>query len=977
MSTKTTLKRIALFAVSALGFGLLSVVPAKAASYTSAATLGWSAMTVVGSSEGTGNTGYFYVDTTEYTDGASAASTAEPLQSSGESMTVTVVSAPSASRAVSDLIIVPMTSPATVAGAFTEVTDGVANDESVQIPEGSATVASYRSGNYSYSATESLNNEYNRYWFGVYPKSSGNAIGAGKYTIRVRVYSASGSTIETTLTVKFVSEIADAGAVLTTAKTGSISTGVAYAYTSNTNVTATLRDADGGRIQMGQTLASGTKNAWAPTLTASLWNETDTTASDEDLSIADTGYTARDHNECGTGGAAACGADATASTWAVAVTNALSNNLTAVLDGKYGVYDSDISTTADLAAFVRFKVSNTNVSKDQAIAVVATANATSAGTTTLVSATGMHPDNDLVRTPTCTSGACTITYKLPLTAKSATVTFNTDATTAGQALLSTVTWTGNYASADVSPATTTATTLYTNSAFKVSQAITNNAPVAGTTATVKLTGFATAGHSVSVVFTWGAPVITTATVTDPLDGVYVKTGSTTTFTILAKDQFGNPVSGEQFRPSLGTDSANYSATTTYAPVTTNASGVATWSITDALAVADDEENVTFTSITDGTIAPAIDITYKATLPTISTINSYFSQTFATLDTTIATAVPASGIANAGVPVAIKMGRNQSYSLASNGDTDTNDMVAIRIRATTSAGAAATGASVTLTAPAGGHVLNSSGLPAASRTKAVDASGDAYFQIMATAPGALSFAVSSGSTSLGTIVLNVAAQDYANARFVTLTGAASGTANGEGVPMTALVTDRFGNGVKNVTFSVTASGVGSFMGGATSQSFTTDSTGKFTFLATSTVAAGGSATFSVNASASNSTDMTSVAGYFGATAIDSSVKAGNSSATATITFAAGANGAQAAAEAATDAAAEAIDAANAATDAANLAAEAADAATVAAEEARDAADAATAAVEELATQVASLMAALKAQITTLANTVAKIAKKVKA
>ena len=85
----------------------------------------------------------------------------------------------------------------------------------------------------------------------------------------------------------------------------------------------------------------------------------------------------------------------------------------------------------------------------------------------------------------------------------------------------------------------------------------------------------------------------------------------------------------------------------------------------------------------------------------------------------------------------------------------------------------------------------------------------------------------------------------------------------------------------------------------------------------------------------------------------------------------------AANAASDAAAEAIDAANAATDAANLAAEAADAATVAAEEARDAADAATAAVEELATQVATLMAALKAQITTLANTVAKIAKKVKA
>ena len=98
---------------------------------------------------------------------------------------------------------------------------------------------------------------------------------------------------------------------------------------------------------------------------------------------------------------------------------------------------------------------------------------------------------------------------------------------------------------------------------------------------------------------------------------------------------------------------------------------------------------------------------------------------------------------------------------------------------------------------------------------------------------------------------------------------------------------------------------------------------------------------------------------------------------TVSVPAAVNSATVAAEAATDAAAEAIDAANAATDAANLAAEAADAATVAAEEARDAADAATAAVEELATQVATLMAALKAQITTLANTVAKIAKKVKA
>jgi len=84
-----------------------------------------------------------------------------------------------------------------------------------------------------------------------------------------------------------------------------------------------------------------------------------------------------------------------------------------------------------------------------------------------------------------------------------------------------------------------------------------------------------------------------------------------------------------------------------------------------------------------------------------------------------------------------------------------------------------------------------------------------------------------------------------------------------------------------------------------------------------------------------------------------------------------------ANAAADAALEATDAANAATDAANLAAEAADAATMAAQDAKDAADAATAAVEALAQQVSTMIDALKAQLATLAATVAKIAKKVKA
>jgi hypothetical protein len=79
---------------------------------------------------------------------------------------------------------------------------------------------------------------------------------------------------------------------------------------------------------------------------------------------------------------------------------------------------------------------------------------------------------------------------------------------------------------------------------------------------------------------------------------------------------------------------------------------------------------------------------------------------------------------------------------------------------------------------------------------------------------------------------------------------------------------------------------------------------------------------------------------------------------------------AAAEAAQEAAAEATDAANAATDAANASAEAADAATAAAQDAADA-------VAALSTQVSEMISALKKQITSLTNLVIKIQKKVKA
>jgi len=273
------------------------------------------------------------------------------------------------------------------------------------------------------------------------------------------------------------------------------------------------------------------------------------------------------------------------------------------------------------------------------------------------------------------------------------------------------------------------------------------------------------------------------------------------------------------------------------------------------------------------------------------------------------------------------------------------------------------AAIKATASTGAYVLNSINLQSGSRTQYSAATTfDTYWTVGTNVSGANTITFTSGSVT--TTVSFWSSSVKENARFVTLTGPATGTANGALNTYTVTVTDRYGNPMGSQSVSIQATGEAVLGGGGTTSTFTTDSTGTFTFTGTSLNSAGGKGTFKV--SVPTTTEFASAAGYSGTTAIDSTVAAGNNTASVDVTFAAGTNSAQAAAEAASDAAAEAIDAANAATDAANLAAEAADAATVAAEEARDAADAATAAVEELATQVATLMAALKAQITTLLN-----------
>ena len=299
-------------------------------------------------------------------------------------------------------------------------------------------------------------------------------------------------------------------------------------------------------------------------------------------------------------------------------------------------------------------------------------------------------------------------------------------------------------------------------------------------------------------------------------------------------------------------------------------------------------------------------------------------------------------------LSISSARNLSASLASFADSTTDDMAVLRFYGLTSGSVAATGAVVTVTAGAGGHILDASGLPVKSRNFLVASTGyTAGIQVLATAPGDVTFTATSGSVT-STVTLKVA-NAAADGRYVKLS-------ESSGI-VTASVTDRYGNGVSGVSVQISTS-AGTLGNGQMTTVYTTDLAGKVA------VVPQGSGDATITAIASTAGDYASLAGYVGSTLVDSTLAAGNKTATVAVSLA------TASSSDAIDAANEATDAANAATDAANAAAEAADAATAAAQDAQ-------AAVAALATSVASLIAGIKAQITTLTNLVVKIQKKVKA
>jgi len=600
MSTKTTLKRIALVAVSALGFGALSAAPSQSAVptnyYNSSTTLSTTSLTVVGTAYNDTNTGKFYVDLTS----TGTLADKYPGLQSDESLTVTVTAAPTAttpSAALTDLTIQPIKlSSATADSGFANVVNGANSaeaDSDIQVPSG-APVANYVSNNWTPDANDDSGYE-NRYWFAVHPSASNKAIDSGTYTIRVRLINGDSNgvaLIDKTISVTFVSNIANAGATLSLTATGDVYKTEGLSYVTGRNVKATLAGAtSGSRVVMG-TDHTGALSGQVVDLNANWVTVAGTVSTTDSFYEYDNGVAGRDH---------------IAPSNSSIATNSTYTALRSIGDGVYGITTAAtsggdpvaIAQTAAADTVLRVRITNTSVSTTVAIIIRDTTTARDNKVDLTMAATGSVAYNTTAGITTATAADVTrtdvdtsTTYVLPLTTTSGTLTINLDNASneavSGAVVNVTPTWSNSYVSTAVTPATSTTGTSYTSDASgNIAYAFTNSSPIDTGTLTLSITGFASGSGTIgtgsrTVVIVWQKPAITTMSVLDPVDGVYVKTGSTNTFTVAVLDQFGNGMSGELIQPSIpGSSDANYVLNKTYATITTGSAGTATWSLTDA------------------------------------------------------------------------------------------------------------------------------------------------------------------------------------------------------------------------------------------------------------------------------------------------------------------------------------------------------------------------------------------------------------
>jgi trimeric autotransporter adhesin len=996
MSTKTTFKRIALVTVAALSFGLLSsVTPASAVATALTASVGpngATSLTVVGgdsntaaalirldvTNSDTATPGLAAGDTitasvtapTTSTRGGSVADTGTAVGGTGTLARSDFTMLESAGQSTSGALGATAKDAVSAATNWERLASGTAASAFLDSATAGNTTSVARTadgkidmGNTGYINMDSIHEltEFGyikSYYVTVRARTGADIMDKGAYTFNFQLTDTNGVVRgNASVKIDFVSAPATSGAVVEVTQSGTFlaNTAVAsYDSTSAAWVKVQLKNRDGGLIRnhLGHNVFPSVAYQYQTTALPT-WTDTGTAPA-----LNDSGTYGSDF---GTGASG----------------NPLGSSTNRGFDGVYGVkFTTGQASNATTGYAYRIWAAYGNAPiVTSALTVYGSTVATGltadpAQTTALVTAAGMSTADQAVL---ALSTAKNVT--LPTTTTTATIKFtiksSADTATGGALITAKPSWNAVNGSASVTPATSTTGTVYTTDALgNFSITVTNAAPIDTSKVTIVLSGAAAFGAGTNTVsITWAKPVANTIVVADPVSGVTALTGSTNVTTVLVRDQFGNPVSGQAVSVTEAILPApTVASTTVITPIVTGANGTATYSYTAAATTT--QATLTFNTSPTPVAANAVHVyKYLATLPVVATLTPYHGFTWGSTNSsgTADILTPATGIYASGTTMlTLDDARDISKTLVNSDSSATNDEMVLRFTGLTAAGVSAEGASVTITAGTGGWIIDASGLPAKSRTFAVTATG-VTANVLATGTGAITFTATSGTVT-ATASMWVAGRVEAAGRFITVTGAKTGTANGTGVPVTVAVTDRYGNPVSGVDLNVVASGVGSFMGGAITQSFKTDASGTYTFLANTGVSEGGVAKFTAT-TGSTAGGFRSLAGYVGTTEVDATLAAGNTSASAEITFAAGASATDVA-QTATDAAAEATDAANAATDAANAAAEAADAATAAAQDAADA-------VAALSTQVSEMVNALKKQITALTNLVIKIQKKVRA
>ena len=405
----------------------------------------------------------------------------------------------------------------------------------------------------------------------------------GAYTFSFAMTDANGGLRgSASVKIDFVSAPSTSGAILTVApSTGTFlaNTAVAsYDSTSAAWVKVTLTNRDGGLIRnhLGHNVFPTVAQQWQSTASPT-WADTGT------VLLNDSGTYGSDFGTGATG-------------------NPLGSSTNRGYDGVYGVKftTGEASSATSGQAYRIWALYGNSGIQTSAITVYAVSGSGTASanyTDVLVTAAGMSAADQLKNTDNDASDAWT----LPTTATTATVKFwiqtSSDTATPAAAITVTPTWGGTYGTAAVSPATSTTGTVYTTDALgNISVTVTNSAPISGASVALVLSGGAAFGAGTyTATLTWAKAAAATIAIADPLDGVYVKTASTNVTTVIVKDQFGNPVSGQGVSVSVATTPAPAVASTTViSPLTTDANGTATYSLTGG--AASTKEVITFACV---------------------------------------------------------------------------------------------------------------------------------------------------------------------------------------------------------------------------------------------------------------------------------------------------------------------------------------------------------------------------------------------